>query len=105
MRFFIPHTKDSTDIEEVYSAILKHNNGLITDKRIFKITFYSDGKKIVAEVGKPLDGTRKEGDQLVIAIVEAENWYCVCLPTRGVLKGVPIYVGKKEHNIHLEYFD
>lgn len=105
MKFFIPHSKETTDIEKVYLGIVKFNNAQITDKRIFKLTYQYNNKTMIAEVGKQIDTYYKEGDQLVIAIVEMKNLYCVCLPARGVLRGVPIYVGKNEYSIHVEYFD
>jgi len=105
MKFFIPEAKDNIQAEEVYSAILKNNNGIKINKRIFKISFYDDEKRIIAEVGKQIDGNNKTGNQKVIAIVETETLYCIFLPTRGILSDAPIYVGKNESNIQIEYFD
>jgi len=105
MKFFVPFSKDTKQAEKVYSSIIKFNNAIQTDKRIFKLSFYDNNKRIVAEVGQPVHGSNKAGDQLVIAIVETKDIYCICLPTRGVLKGVPIYVGNKLDNAVVEYFD
>ena len=105
MKFFIPYAKNDEDAEEVYSGIIKNNNAIQTDNRIFKLSFYDNNKRIFAEVGKPIVGNNKTGDQIVIAIVEKFGFYCICFPTMGVFGGVPVYVDSKPDNAVVEYFD
>ncbi len=105
MKFFIPHSKTASEMEAVYLAIVKHNNALITEKRIFRLTYEHNSMQMFAEVGKPVDGYYKEGNQAVFAIVETETYYCVCLHTRGLSGSDPIYVGKQGYSNRVEYFD
>jgi hypothetical protein len=99
MRFHIPSVKDDTKAEEVYEAIRKfavETTGWdVTDRRIFSIHYRHEGKEYHAEVGKP----ETRGGEVVEAILES-NAYLVCTANRGVLRGMPILVGKNEiHNI------
>jgi len=105
MKFFVPYAKTSKVAEETYSAILKNIKATQTDNRIFKLSFYDNNKRIFAEVGKPIVGNNKTGDQIVIAIVEKFGLYCICFPTMGVFGGVPVYVDSKPDNAVVEYFD
>lgn len=63
----------------------------ITGRRIFRLTFRDKGKECQAEVGKqtPMNG------EVVVAILES-NTYLVCTPNRGVLRDMPMMVGKHE---------
>ena len=105
MEFFIPNSKNTETSEKVYKALIESNNAIITKKRIYKIIFDDKGKRMTAQVGKQIDKHYKEENQTVIAIVETESLYCICTSSRGIVAGVPIYIGKNEYNIALEYFD
>jgi hypothetical protein len=94
MKFFVPGADDNEKTEEIYTATKKFaisNCGPITDRKIQNLTFKDHGKIVHAEVGQiePITG------ETVVAILEA-NTYLICTPNRGVLKGIPILVGKHE---------
>lgn len=104
MNFFIPHAKSSEEAESVFASISKFNNIPITEKRVFKVSYEHNGKRMIAEVGKSVDNYYK-ADGEVIAILERDKLLCVCLPNRGVLRGSPILVGVDQFSTHIEYFD
>ena len=94
MKFFVPSADSEKAAEDIYQATKKfaaENCGPVTDRRIQTINFRDKGKAVTAEVGKiePITG------ETVVAILES-NTYLVCTPSRGVLRGVPILVGKHE---------
>ena len=94
VKFFIPNAKDETQAEEIYQGIKKFAADQVsapTDRRIFRIEYQHDGKPSYAEVGKN-DPVTKE---LVMAILEGVP-FMVCTPNRGVLRGIPVLVGKDE---------
>lgn len=99
MKFFIPGADDDQQAENVYSSIkqaaCEATGWSIKEKRIFNIEYYHNGKKYYAEVGKE-DSLIGE---LVVAIIES-NTYLICTVNRGVLKGVPIMVGKTDTITH-----
>ena len=104
MKFFIPHAKETKEAERVFASIAEFNKVPKQDKRIFKISYSHNGKRMTAEVGKPVDEYYKENGD-VIAILQHDNLILVCLPNRGVLNGSPILVGFDEFSTHIEYFD
>jgi hypothetical protein len=94
MKFFIPRaTPENTErIYESIKAFVKTTLGWdVSDRRIFRIEYFHNGKEHKAEVGTLTDVNHEE----VIAILEC-NSYFVCTPTRGVVKGMPILVGTDE---------
>ena len=93
-KFFIPSAKSEQQAEEVYSLIAKFIGSPIdkVNKRLYSITYYHNGLKMVAKVGEDCDSYYREADPLVIAIFEG-NPYKICLADRGVKRGEPIYVG------------
>ena len=105
MKFFIPHTENETKQEDVYTSIVKFaeetTGWVISDKRIFSLRYFHNGKEHYSEVGKKesVDGYYEE----VIAILDS-NTYLVCTPQRGVIRGLPILVGKQEVD-HVVYFE
>ena len=96
MKFFIPLAKDDAERDQVWEGCRKgalHTVGFaITDKKIQSIFTHHNGKEYKEEVGQktPANG------ELVVAILECENVYLVCTPNRGVLRDMPMMVGK--HN-------
>ena len=94
-RFFIPKTKDDVQAQEVWESVKKFAEQTldwdVSDRRVFSIAYQKHGKDYYVEVGKP-DPRNKE---LVIAIFESIT-YLVCTPNRGVLRGMPILIGKSE---------
>jgi hypothetical protein len=95
MRFFIPNSEDLDEQNKIYKAIrdfAKTTVGCnITNRRIYKITYRHNGKYHEAEVGKTCD----TNNEPIIAILES-NAYLVCTPSRGVISGMPIFVGNQE---------
>lgn len=93
MKFFIPDINDEDKAEEMYDAIKKFVKTTlgwdVTERRIFKISYYHDGNYYDAEVGKIL----KVNSEEVIAILES-NAYLICTPTRGVIRDLPLLVGR-----------
>ncbi|HKW87597.1 MAG TPA: hypothetical protein VJN21_02460 [Candidatus Acidoferrales bacterium] len=102
MKFFIPATDNPEKAEELYQAIKKFAaqsmGWVISDRRIRSITFRDKERRarkkslVHATVG---EREPCEGREPVIAIFES-NSYLVCTPSRGVLRGIPIMVGKHE---------
>jgi len=104
MDFFIPHTQDAKEAESVLNSICKFIGAPVPEKRIREISYTHKGKKMLAEVSQPVDTYYKEGDQPVIAIIKNSACFCICLFSRGVVRGSPIYVGD-EFDVHVSYFD
>jgi hypothetical protein len=93
--FFIPGIEDAKLAEESWQAIRSFVGQHIfsaTDRRIFQIRYTHDGHTIVARVGEIHD----EISEMVIAILETTECYSICTPTRGVLRGIPVLVGKPD---------
>lgn len=103
MRFFIPGAETPEEAEQVYAATKKFAAETmgweIGDGRIRSITYTDKGKSVRATVGEP---EPREG-QLVVAILDS-NTYLVCTPNRGVIRDMPIMVGKLEVT-HVDWFD
>ena len=95
MKFFIPLAKDDKEAQEIYGGIIKFAKETawkeIKDRKIFSIAFNHDGKDYIARVGEKYSVT----GEMVMAILESET-FLVCTPNRGVLRGMPILVGKNE---------
>ncbi len=94
MKFFVPSVANEKEAEDLYQATKKfaaENCWPVTDRRIQTIGFRDKGRLVTAEVGKvePITG------ETVVAIFESRS-YLVCTPNRGVLRGMPILVGKHE---------
>lgn len=95
MKYFIPHSENASEAEQVLESIKKFVKMTIgfntTDRRIYSIHFHHNGKDYFAEVGKPEPQINEE----VIAILES-NTFLICTPNRRVIRGMPILVGKEE---------
>lgn len=100
MRFFIPHAKDEKT-ENIWRGVKKFAEQTtawpVGERKVYRLEFVHEGTKQVACVGKQLYGEE------VIVILESVT-YLVCTPNRGVLRGLPILVGKNEV-IAIEFFD
>ncbi len=95
MRFFVPETKNETEAQTVWEATKKFAEETlrweVSERCIFSIAYQHDGKDYYAEVGKP----DPRIGELVLVILESDT-YLVCTPNRGVLRGMPILVGRNE---------
>ena len=97
-RFFLPGARSAEEAEEVLAGIKKWASETlgaaaseIGDARIFRLDYRHDSSFYVAEVGQDEPRTR----ELVVAILDGgPNLYLVCTPNRGVLRGMPILVGR-----------
>ena len=95
MKFFIPDAKDESDAEQVYERTKKIAGETlgwpVSERRIQSITFRDKQQTVQAEVGKtdPITG------EIVMAILDSTA-FLVCTPNRGVLRGIPVLVGKHE---------
>lgn len=103
MKYFLPAAKDDGEAEETFQAIRKFAKMTLgwetSDRKIFRLKYKHDGKDYYAEVGK----TDQDTGEIIIAILES-NAYLICTPNRGVLRGMPLLVGK-ESAYSIEDFD
>ena len=94
-KFFIPKAKNEVQAQEVWKSVKKFAEETldweVSDRRIFSIAYQKQGKDYCVEVGKP----DPRNGELVVAILESIT-YLVCTPNRGVLRGMPILIGKPE---------
>ncbi|EAZ97158.1 hypothetical protein [Marinobacter sp. ELB17] len=93
MKFFLPYTENKKEAESDLKSIEAFVHGTIPEPRIYRLMYRHNGKEMAAQVGDPADSYYKEGNQPVIAIIQAGAGYAVCLPFRGAVKGDPIMVG------------
>ena len=96
MKFFIPHAENKEQENSVYKAtkkFAKETTGWdIKDRKIYHIRYRHNGKYYEAKVGE-----REEvGGEEVIVILESEVTFLVCTANRGVVRGMPILVGREE---------
>ena len=95
MKFFIPKAKDDAEAQEIWKAVKKFAEETleweVSDRRIFSIAYQKQSENFYVEVGQP----NPRNGELVIAILESTT-YLVCTPSRGVLRGMPILIGKSE---------
>jgi hypothetical protein len=104
MKFFLPYTENEKEAESNLKSIEAFVHGTIPEPRIYRLIYRHNGKEMVAQVSDPADSYYKEGNQTVIAIIQAGAGYAVCLPSRGVINGDPIMVGLNFVS-HIENFD
>ena len=102
MKFFVPATVDDVEAQVVWDATRRFAEDslgwVVSERRIFSIGFQHEGKSYHAEVGKP----DPHVGETVIAILES-NSYLVCTQNRGVVKGMPILVGRDDQNEVTEF--
>jgi len=95
MKFFVPEAENETEALSVWNATRKFAEETlgweVSERRIFRISYRHDGKDYSVEVGKP----DPRIGEVVLVILES-NTYLVCTPNRGVLRGMPILVGRNE---------
>ena len=86
---------------ELYIGINKFAEeefGETTFRKIFRITFRHNSHQGIEELGQ-----LAQNQELVFAILEADNAYLVCTENRGVLRGSALLVGKRDV-ISIVYF-
>lgn len=114
--FFIPHARDAAQAEGLLEGTRRFCQEqvpwVILPKRVKSIRFTHNGKQYVAEVGQPVRYTQggrvflehvghdpnpePENEKLVICLFETTDPFLVCTLNRGVAKGDPILVGRRE---------
>jgi len=94
MDFFVPEAKDDIQAEEVYISIAKFIQAPVYDERIWKLSWRHSGTDMGCEVGKPLPSYYRTGSEPVLAIFDCGNYFKVCTPNRGGLRGEPVLAGK-----------
>ena len=103
MKFFIPQVKDPEQTEIVYAAIKKFVGEVtgreIFDRRIYSIEHMHEGKLLRLEVGEFDDQFR----EMVIAILQSEDYFFVCTPLRGVTRNPPVFVDAGDVHIVVEF--
>jgi len=95
MQFFVPHAQTQEIAEDVYEATkacARDTLGWdVADRRIFIIASIHERRASSAEVGKVTDVNHEE-----VLVILASTTLLVCTPSRGVLKGQPMLVGRHE---------
>lgn len=93
---------DDTEAQVVWDATKRFAEDslgwVVSDRRIFSIGYQHEGSQYHAEVGKP----DPRIGEIVIAILES-NSYLVCTQNRGVVRGMPILVGREQENEVTEF--
>jgi hypothetical protein len=103
MKFFLPHAENDEQAERGFASIAQFIGVPVPTKRIYKLSYKHNGFTFEVEVGKVAPEYYEEGQQKVIAIFN-DGYYRICLPLRGVIRGIPILAG---HHVtdHIEFFD
>ena len=89
MEFFIPDAPSDEEAETFYGQVKDYNVSLfgrpIKERRIFSVTFWDNGIKYTAEVGKAI-----HGKDLVLAILDSGESYLICSNLAGSHDGTPL---------------
>ena len=88
--FFVPGAADAEQAERYREAIVRfaRDNGFsATPRRIFRLAHRVDGVDREDEVGQI---ESQDGHEVVVAILEAGELYCVVTASRGFMRGRPI---------------
>ena len=95
MEFFVPAAKDNAQAKRVWAATRKfaeqNLQRTVSDRRIFSVAYRHNGREYYAEVGKP----DPRVEETVLVILES-NPFLVCTQNRGVIRGLPVLVGRDE---------
>jgi hypothetical protein len=93
VEFFVPDASTPEQAEDVWNATRKFAGEKmareIGTRRIFRLRYIHNGKAMTAEVGQPEPLTGEP-----VLIILDSNPYLVCTPSRGVLRGTPVPVGR-----------
>lgn len=93
MKFFVPHANDSEQAERVWESVyefMKTQGYQPLKKRVYEISYSHKGKPCRDTVG----GKDRYGHEDVIILLECSNLFLCCTPSRGVIRGEPILIGK-----------
>ena len=102
--FFVPYAKDSEQAQEVWTATRKFAQencpNEVSENRIFSIEYRHEGSEYYTEVGQPEPRTGE-----TVLVILKSNPYLVCTENRGVLRGIPVLVGKNEARVVTHFKD
>ncbi len=99
VKFFVPAADNPEHAEALYEAVARFNGLTPTGHRLHSLQFNHGGAAVHAEVGAPLPAAFGTEHQPVMAILETETTYRVCLPTRGGLWGQAVVVPKAQAQV------
>lgn len=88
--FFFPGTASAEQAEQYREAVVRfaRDNGFpATPRRIFRLSHDVDGVERRDEVGQI---ESQDGHEVVVAILEAGQHFCVVTSSRGLMRGSPI---------------
>jgi len=98
MNFFVPPEMDFKKAESLYQSIKSflgdQGHTSLSEERIYELKSYHNGKDYKYRIGE----NDREIHEVIVAILyePGRELYLVCTPNRGVLRGMPILVGKDE---------
>jgi hypothetical protein len=105
MRFLIPAAEDEHKAEHLYGAIRKfaelQTRLKVTDRRVMRIDYSLEGKRIWAEVGHTHEAL---GEQLFAILETEQRIFLLCSPSRCVYHGEPLHI-ESRHVHRVIYFD
>lgn len=106
MKFFLPHAGDATKARHLYTGIreflTKELGAVLTEQRIFGLTYVHENRLLQVEVGEPHPVERQTVD--AIFFDESVGIYYICTRSHGVTRGHPIVVNA-EHVEDVVPFD
>ena len=88
--FFFPGAASADQAEQYREAVVRfaRDNGFpATPRRIWRLGHQVDGVARQDEVGQV---ESQDGNEVVVAILEAGKLYCVVTSSRGFMRGTPI---------------
>ena len=100
--FFVPHVEDSGEAERFWQAtktFLESNGFRVSDRRIYRVSYSHDGTKYHDVVGSVSSLAGEE----VLVILDAGKVFLACTENRGVMRGMPVIIGK-HRDTHAEDF-
>ena len=103
-RFFVPHTKDRDQAEQVWEATrsaLEKQGFKTSTRRIYSIAHRYERRQYTHTVGlvDPMQGEE------VMVLLDALNLFLCCTATRGILRGGPILISKSDPDLRVRDFD
>ena len=101
--FFFPGAPTPEQAERYREAVVRfaRDNGFpATPRRVFRLTHVIEGVERTDEVGQI---ESQDGHEVVVAILEAGELFCVVTPSRGFQRGKPIPYHQDEVTAVIEF--
>lgn len=93
VRFFVPAARSDEESLAVWNGtrrfVMDTLGWSVTDRRVYSVDYLHDGDEVSATVGE----LEPRVGEPVVAILETDQCWLVCTPTRGVVRGSPILIG------------